>query len=177
MRKNVIWLLVAAVLLVAVSVSATVALLVSSSNPVVNTFTVGGVSITLKETTGSKYIMTPGVAVAKNPKVTVLAGSEKCWLFIKVEKENNFDTFCTYEIQDGWIALEGQEGVYYQMVGKNSGDQVFQVLKNDKIFIKETLTEEQLNAVTDHPDLIFTAYAAQSDGLATAAAAWQALNQ
>jgi hypothetical protein len=54
---------------------------------------------------------------------------------------------------------------------------VFQVLKNDKIFIKATLTEEQLNAVTDHPDLIFTAYAAQSDGLATAAAAWQALNQ
>lgn len=177
MRKSHIWLIVASALLLAVGVGVTVALLVSSSNPVVNTFTVGGVDITLTETTGTEYKMTPGVTVAKDPTVTVLANSEKCWLFVKAEKANDFDTFCTYEIQDGWTALEGQEGVYYQMVGKSSANQVFPVLKNNSVLIKNTITEEQLNAVTVNPTLTVTAYAAQSDGLTSVADAWRALNQ
>lgn len=176
MRKSHIWLIIAAVLLVTVSIGVTVAVLVASSKPVINTFTVGGVSITLTETT-TEYKMAPGVTVAKDPTVTVLANSEKSWLFVKVEKENDFDTFCTYEIQDGWTALEGQEGVFYQMVEQSSADQVFPVLKNNCVHIKDTLTEEQLNAITVNPTLTVTAYAAQTDGLATPAAAWRALNQ
>jgi len=175
MRKSLIGLIIALALLLAVSVGCTVALLVSSSNPVVNTFTVGGVDITLMETT-SEYKMTPGVTVPKDPTVTVLANSEKCWLFVKVEKENDFDTYCTYEIQDGWTALEGQAGVFYLMVEKSSANQSFPVLKNNSVRIRDTLTEEQLNAITVNPTLTVTAYAVQSDGFATPAAAWQALN-
>lgn len=175
MRKSLIGLIIALALLLAVSVGVTVALLVASSKPVVNTFTVGGVDITLTETT-TEYKMTPGVTVAKDPTVTVLGNSENCWLFVKVEKENDFDTFCTYEIQDGWTALEGQAGVFYQMVEKSSANQPFPVLKNDSVLIRDTLTEEQLNGVTVNPTLTVTAYAAQIDGLATPAAAWQALN-
>lgn len=176
MRKSHIWLIIAAVLLVTVSIGVTVAVLVASSKPVINTFTVGGVNITLTETT-TEYKMAPGVTVAKDPTVTVLANSEESWLFVKVEKENDFDTFCTYEIQDGWTALEGQEGVFYQMVEQSSANQVFLVLKNNCVHIKDTLTEEQLNAITVNPTLTVTAYAAQTDGLATPAAAWRALNQ
>ena len=175
MRKSLIGLIIALALLLAVSVGVTVALLVASSKPVVNTFTVGGVDITLTETT-TEYKMTPGVTVAKDPTVTVLGNSENCWLFVKVEKENDFDTFCTYEIQDGWTALEGQAGVFYLMVEKSSANQSFPVLKNNSVLIKDTLTEEQLNGVTVNPTLTVTAYAAQIDGLATPAAAWQALN-
>ena len=175
MRKSLIGLIIALALLLAVSVGVTVALLVASSKPVVNTFSVGGVDITLTETT-TEYKMTPGVTVAKDPTVTVLGNSENCWLFVKVEKENDFDTFCTYEIQDGWSALEGQAGVFYLMVEKSSANQSFPVLKNNSVLIKDTLTEEQLKGVTVNPTLTVTAYAAQIDGLATPAAAWQALN-
>lgn len=176
MRKSHIWLIIATVLVVVVSVGVTVALLVASSKPVINTFTIGGVDITLTETT-TEYKMAPGVTVAKDPTVTVLANSEKSWLFVKVEKENDFDTFCTYEVQDGWTALDGQEGVFYQMVENSSANQAFPVLKNNCVLVKDTLTEEQLNAITVNPTLVVTAYAIQDDGLGTAAAAWQALNQ
>lgn len=176
MRKSHIWLIIASVLLVAVSVGVTVALLVASSNPVVNTFTIGGVDITLTETT-TEYKLTPGATVAKDPTVTVLANSEKSWLFVKVEKEQDFDAYCTYELQDGWTALEGHSGIYYQLVEKSSENQVFPVLKNNCVLVKDTLTEEQLNAITANPTLTVTAYAIQDDSLGTATAAWQALNQ
>ena len=176
MRKSHIWLIIASVLLVAVSVGVTVALLVASSNPVVNTFTIGGVDITLTETT-TEYKLTPGAAVAKDPTVTVLGNSEKSWLFVKVEKEQAFDAYCTYEIRDGWTALEGHSGIYYQLVEKSSENQAFPVLKNNCVLVKDTLTEEQLNAITANPTLTVTAYAIQDDGLGTATAAWQALNQ
>ena len=177
MRKRYISLIVGAVLLIAVSVGATYALLVTSSNAVVNTFTVGGVDITLTETTGDKYIMTPGVEVPKDPTITVLANSEDCWLFVKLEKENDFDTFCTYEIADGWKAFDGDATVFYRLVRKSHTDQAFMVLKNNRISVKDSLTEEQLDLVKDNPKLNFVAYAVQSDGVTTIEEAWQALNQ
>ena len=177
MRKSYIWIIIVSVLLMAIGVGVTVAILVSSPKTVVNTFTVGGVSITLTETTGESYKLTPGVTVPKDPTVTVLASSEKSWLFVKVEKENAFDTFCVCEIQEGWTALEGQQGVYYRLVETSSADQAFPVLKNNSIYVKDTVTEEQLNVITVNPKLTFTAYAVQKDGFSTAAAAWQALHQ
>lgn len=177
MRKSLIWLIAASALLFAVGVGVTVALLVSSSNTVNNTFTVGAVSITLTETTGREYKMTPGVTVKKDPTVTVQSGSEGCWLFVKVEKANDFDSYCTYEMQDGWTALAGHDGVFYRAVEKSPANQAFPVLKNNSILIRDTLTEEQLNTVTEKPALKFTAYAVQSDGFASAYDGWQALNQ
>ena len=177
MRKRMTTLLIVAAVLVSVGVGTTVALLVAASNPVVNTFTVGGVDITLHETTGSEYTMTPGVTVEKDPTVTVRANSEHSWLFVKVEKSRGFDTFCTCEMEAGWTALAGQAGVYYRTVGKSTSDQHFPVLKDNAIHISSSLTEEQLNAVTENPTLSITAYAAQSDGIATAADAWQVLNE
>lgn len=177
MRKGYVWLLIAAILLVTVSIGVTVALLVASSNTVVNTFTIGGVDISIEESTGDRYIMTPGVKVPKDPTVTVLANSEGCWLFVKVEKENGFDTFCEYEIAEGWSALDGYDGVFCRMVNKSSSDQVFSVLSNNSISVKDSLTEEQLNAVINNPKLNVAAYAAQKDGVASAADAWKALNQ
>ena len=177
MRKSHIALLIAAVLLMAISAGVTVALLVSSSNTVVNTFTIGGIEISLEETTGDKYVMTPGVKVPKDPTVTVRANSENCWLFVKLEKENDFDTFCTYEIEDGWKIFEGDTTVFYRMVARSNVDQAFLVLKNNCISIKDTLTEEQLDSVKDNPKLNLIAYAVQSDGVTTIEEAWKALNQ
>ena len=177
MRKSYAWLIISAILLFTIGVGVTVALLVSSSNTVVNTFTVGSIDISLRETTGDTYVMAPGVDIPKDPAVTVIANSESCWLFVKVEKENGFDRFCDYETADGWSSLGGYEGIFYRAVEKSGHAQVFSVLKNNCIQINENVTEEQLNALTSYPTLDFTAYAIQSDGFDNAHDAWEALDQ
>lgn len=177
MRKSRIWLIVVSAVLLAISAGVTVALLTSSSYTVKNTFTAGEVSITLKETTGSEYKMTPGATVKKDPVVTVKAGSEDCWLFVKIEKSSNFDTYCSFAVSDGWTSLAGHGDVYYRKVEKSETDVAFQILKDDSFSVRDTVTEELLNAVTVNPTLSFTAYAAQSDVLETAHDAWRILEQ
>ena len=82
-------------ILVIGAVGGTLAWLTDKTDPVTNTFTVGNVDITLAETTGKTYKMVPGQTITKYPKVTVEAGSEECWLFVKIEKSTNYDNFMT----------------------------------------------------------------------------------
>ena len=149
--KKKVWLSVAAIALVlCCAIGGTLAWLSAKTDPVKNTFTVGDINIDLTETTGETYKMVPGNTLGKDPKVTVKAGSEACWLFVKVDKSANFDTFMTYAIADGWTALSGVDGVYYRDV-----------------------TKQQLQAVTGSlPTMTFTAYAVQQDNIADAATAW-----
>ena len=158
----------------AVSVGGTVAWLTAKTNPVVNTFTAGDINITLEETTGNTYKMVPGNTIEKDPKVTVEAGSEASWLFVKVEKSTNFDTFMTYAIADGWTALPGVDGVYYREVQQTFVPLSFSVIKNNQVQVKEGVTKQQLNALATgtYPTLTFTAYAVQKDNIADAATAW-----
>lgn len=176
-RKKNFLLIITVLSILTVSVGATLAYLVAASQPVINTFTVGDVGIALTETTGSQYIMAPGIDIPKDPVVTVQTGSEECWLFVKVEKENAFDQYCTYTIADGWTALTGEEGIYYRQVGKTSVNQQFHLLHNDRVWVKDTLTEEQLAAITTPPTLTFTAYAIQNESFASPQDAWDALHQ
>lgn len=177
MRKSHIWLIIAVSLLLMLGVGTTVALLVASTNTVANTFTIGNVGITLTETTGNEYKIIPGATVKKDPVVTVLSGSDSCWLFVKVEKNSTFDSYCTYEVQDEWTSLPGHEGIYYQKVDSPRENMTFPILENNCIRIKDTVTKEQLSILTIHPILQFTAYGVQSDGVDTAHDAWQIINQ
>lgn len=193
MKKRTLTILIAVVLVVACAVGGTLAWLKTQTTPVVNTFTAGDINITLAETT-TEYKMVPGNDIRKDPKVTVKAGSEDCWLFVKVDKsvastepeKKAFDDYLTYAIADGWKALTGVEGVYYREVsatidngidedGKTiSVDAVFSVLNGDKVSVKDTVTKEMLNALNDNncPTLTFTAYAIQKDNITTVADAW-----
>ena len=173
MKKRWIWLAVTAAVLLSVAVGTTLALLIASSNRVDNTFTVGNVEIALSETTGDTYKLIPGVTLDKDPRVTVKAKSEDCWLFVKVERSVGFDRYCRYELADGWIALAGHSDVYYRRVAKAGVDLVFHVLHNDRVMVYDTVTEEQLAAIGRVPTLTVTAYAVQSRGVDTAADAWQ----
>lgn len=168
--------LLALVLILGVAAGSTVAWLVAKTDPVVNTFTYGDINITLEESTGSNYKIIPGVNIAKDPKVTVKAGSEACWLFVKVEEKGNFVADkVTYAIADGWNALDGQTGVYYREVPAATDDTGFDVLKNNTITVSDQLTKTEIQNLTGAdktPTLTFTAYAVQKDGIADAAAAW-----
>lgn len=172
--------LLALVLVFGCAVGGTFAWLTAKTDPVVNTFTYGDINIDLAETTGSGYKIIPGVNIEKNPKVTVKAGSEACWLFVKVEEEN-WPTFTetdntakiAYDIALGWTELEGVSGVYYREVGAVTADTSFEVIKDNVITVSENLTKDEVNAVVaGHPKLTFTAYAVQRDGIDDAADAW-----
>lgn len=173
--------LLALVLVFGCAVGGTFAWLTAKTDPVVNTFTYGDINIGLAETTGSGYKIVPGVDIRKDPKVTVKAGSEACWLFVKVDEENWLSfkeadgktAKIAYEIESGWTKLEGQNGVYYREVGAAAADTSFEVIKGNVITVSENLTKTEVNTVvTVQPKLTFTAYAVQKDGVATAADAW-----
>ena len=165
--------LLALVLVIGCVAGGTVAWLVAKTEPVVNTFTYGNINIALAENTGTNYKVIPGTNIEKNPKVTVTAGSEACYLFVKVEKVGMF-TGMSYEIADGWTALEGENGVYYRQVGSVTADTSFEVIKGNEITVSETLTKE--NIPTANPTLKITAYAVQQENIADAATAWKAAN-
>ena len=178
--------LLALVLVIGCVAGGTVAWLVAKTDPVVNTFTYGDIKIELAETTGPNYKIVPGVDISKDPKVTVKANSEACWLFVKVEKTGTFvDGKVTYAIADDWTKLTGVDSVdnvYYREVGAVTADTSYYVLKgsteypNGVVTVSENLTKDEIKNITSKPTLTFTAYAVQKEGSADAAAAWAKAN-
>lgn len=156
----------AAVLAGAVSlgciVGGSLAWLTARTEPVENIFTIGNIAIDLAETT-EDYKMVPGCSIAKDPTVTVKADSEACWLFIRAEKSADFDSFLEFEVADGWTALSGENGVFYRLVSQKTAAQVFPVLKDNAVSVKDTVTKTMLDGLTsgNYPTLTFTAYAVQ----------------
>lgn len=174
-------LVLALALIVGVAGGATFAWLTATSDTVTNTFTYGDINITLGETTGSDYKIIPGVDIEKDPLVTVEAGSEACWLFVKVEEEGTFvANKVTYSIADGWTKGDGTKipaNVYYRAVDAVKNDTDFAVLKDNKIYVSDTLTKIDISGIptTTPTKLSITAYAIQKDGMDTAAQAWAAI--
>lgn len=177
-------LLLALVLVVGGVIGGTLAWLTATTTPVQNTFTTSDIDITLTETTGTTYKMVPGNTIAKDPKVTVVANSEKCYLYVKLEKSTNFDSFMTYEMASGWTALTGVDGVFYREVNASNTDQEFGVLKDDKVTVLDTVTKGMMDAIeagtAPAPTLTVTAYASQymknNTESFTAAEAWANIN-
>ena len=163
MKKKVLICVVAVVLVLCCAVGGTIAWLTATTEPVVNIFTVGDINIDLSESENLNLKMVPGNTIAKDPKVTVLEGSEKCYLFVKLEKSGNFDSFLTCEIADGWTPLDGVDNVYYRTVEASDAAQEFQVLAGNEVTVLGTVTKEMMNALTEptYPKLTVTAYASQ----------------
>lgn len=173
------------VLAMLIGIAGTLAYLKDSTDPVVNTFTSSDVSITLVEgasewddedgdTRTNSYKMVPGATINKDPKVTVLADSEACYVFVEVVKSGNFDTYMEYTMAEGWTQVPNVSGVYYRQVSASTADQPFDVLLNNQITVKSTVTKanmQLIDGVGDNdqlaPTLTFTAYAIQSENLNT----------
>ena len=172
MKKKSLALVLALAMIVVCVVGGTLAWLIATTGSVTNTFTYGDINIKLEETDATvsadgsatkEFKMIPGYTIDKDPKVTVKAGSEKCYLFVKVDKSANFDTFMTYDMADGWTALDGVNGVYYRVVDTAGMGTAYSVLKDDKVTVSGDVTKAMLNALTEatQPTLTFTAYACQ----------------
>ena len=185
MKKKALALLAALVLVIGCIIGGTLAWLTDKTGAVVNTFSTSDINIKLEETTGTDYKMVPGYTIAKDPQVTVLAGSEKCYLFVKLEKSQNFDTYLEYAIADGWTQGNGTDipaNVYYRVVEASNSDQAFDVIKDNQVTVKDTVTKSMMNDLTEatYPKLTVTAYASQLHQNATteftAAKAWANVN-
>ena len=176
-RKLIIAL--ALCLALALGIGGTMAYLTATTTAVENVFTIGKVGLTLTEPEGEKanyeFKMVPGNTIKKDPKVTVTAGSEDCWLFVKLVKANNFDTYLTYAMADGWTELTGVEGVagvYYRKVTQSETAQEFAVLANNQVTVRNTVAQSDSFVA---PTLTISAAAIQQANIADAATAYDNL--
>lgn len=165
-------------LMVFSSIGGSVAWLMDKTDPIKNEFTYGNIEITLEETTGREYKMTPGNTLAKDPKITVQADSEDCWLFVKVEESENLGEYISYSIGNGWMALDGVPGVYYREVDNSAENVTYSVLAGDRVKVNDSITKEMMDKLdsANYPTLTLTGYAVQRDAnitdIDTAAEAW-----
>lgn len=178
MKKKSFIMALALVLVFAVAVGGVVAWLTDKTGPVKNTFTVGDINITLTETDAvagensyeKSYKMIPGTTLGKDPTVTVVGGSEACWLFVKVEKGNNPDNYLEYSIDNTvWTAVPGHNGFYYCKVTANDADKTFNVLTGNTVKVKDAVTKDMIKGLTEetYPTLTFTAAAVQQENITT----------
>ena len=188
--KKTLVIILALTVTMVTAAGGTLAFLYGTQN-VKNTFTYGDIQIDLEETdTGldpdqnpdtNQYPMLPGQPIHKDPKVTVYAGSLDCWLFVELTESWNFADYLSYTVADGWEPLEGVPGVFCRAVDAMAESQTFPVIKDDLIYMKESVTLGQLATLTDadYPTLTIKAYAIQRSAAieetATAQAAWALL--
>lgn len=186
MKKKILVSSAAVILALCLVIGGTMAWLVDDTAEVKNTFTVGDINIELKETTGTSYKMVPGSSINKDPKVTVKANSEACYLFVKIDESSNFDDFITYAIADGWtfyntaatgssIDTATNDSYYiYRTVAASTSDTSFSVLSGDTVSVKGTVEKSAMEALTatTYPTLKFKAYAVQSANVADVATAY-----
>lgn len=201
-------LVLCAILLVVGSVMGTLAYLQMSTQTVTNTFTVGNVKITLTErkmqndgvtasdiridvtnnAANNAYKLIPGKNYTKDPKVTVVADSEACYVFVKVENgisaieiaANDGDTIVEQMANNGWTSLPDVANVYYKQVDATTAKSGTTLPIFDTFTIDDNANNNAIwNLLTDDnsdndPVIAITAYAIQSEGFNNAQEAWEA---
>lgn len=201
--KEIVALLLCAVLLIGASVAGTLAFLTSTAT-VTNSFTVGkvvlgedgkagldeakvdeyGVAVTpAARVTENTYKLIPGHTYTKDPTVHVGANSEACWLFVKVENGIANIEAATATGEDPYTNIAGQ--IVAKGWTKLDGE--------TNIYYKEAAKTGDTGAdyivfgnfrlatnaaVSDYASekITVTAYAIQKDGLSVAEA-WAALKE
>lgn len=186
MKTKKTLLALCAVLLIAATVFGTLAYL-TSADKVTNTFTVGKVAITLDEAPvdvygevvegnrvdANAYKLIPGHEYTKDPTVHVEAGSELCYVFVKVENgiseiEDATNTIAAQITANGWTALPDVAGVYYKE------DVTAANAENLVVFSSFTVADNANVAAYADAEIVITAYAVQDDGLSLTEA-WSAV--
>ena len=180
--KKALLLSLCAVMLVTASVLGTMAYL-TSTDEVVNTFTVGNVAITLDETDvdnstpgendrdqANEYKLMPGKEYVKDPIVHVDADSEDCYLFVKVANGiadiEDTKTVAEQMKDKGWVAVDEANDIYVYTTD-NTNPEVVKGGDNVTVFESFTIKGDVNNEIlASHAGkkINVTAYAIQADG-------------
>lgn len=130
----------------------------------------------------NEYKLVPGKTYTKDPIVSVTAGSEACWLFVKVQNDI-FDieggtTIAGQITNNGWTLLQEsndkKESVYYRSVAAD----VAQAGDNFNVFGGFTIKGDVTGVTMTNyagAKITVTAYAIQADGFTEVADAWSTL--
>ena len=191
--KKTLTVLLALVLVIAMSVAGTMAYL-TSTDSVTNTFSVGNVKITMDELDtdhdnntadnvpqpdgsvrdkANSYKLIPGAPYVKDPTIHVDANSEECWLFVQgtneiaaIEDQSN--TVASQMETIGWSPVADATNVYAykDKVPAGSSVVVFNGFTIDGDVTNTTL------ATYNGKTIVVKAYAVQADGFDSAADAW-----
>lgn len=180
-------LVVSLVLIAATAVSPTFSWLSAQTDPVVNTFAGGAISLIVDEApvgpdgvqidgdrvTANRYKYVAGAQLDKDPTPTVLKGSDECYVFLCLE--NNLNDLFALNIQtDAWkqVAVSGNRTLYAYAARVNAeaaeADVVLTPLFT-KVSVSEDLTAADIEALGEKT-LCVTAYAVQTEALSVEAA-------
>lgn len=175
--RKFLMLLASALLLVSVTVGATVAYLTAQTQVVTNTFTVGNVALTLNESKvdlygvkdenaepvmANTYKLIPGHTYTKDPTVHIDGSSENGWLFVKVvngiaaiEAEGN--TTIANQMAANWAEIDASKGIYAYKAVVTPG-------QNVTVFNSFTLAGTADVASYKDASITIQAYLVQADG-------------
>lgn len=182
-RKGVatktMFMILAVVLIVGISVGGTLAWLTATSGPVTNTFTTSDIDITLEETFNTdsnkdgvndcwKAQMIPGYSYTKDPEVTVSVDSVDCYLFVKFVEEGNPSTYLEYTstltTANGWTQGDGTNiptNVWYRKVMSTDTTRSWALLKDNTVTVSSTGVTKDNMSTAAQAKLTYTAYASQ----------------
>lgn len=187
-------LLLAVVLLIGCVAGGTIAYLIAAPKTVTNTFVAGDIGdLTLTETdakgnavTSREFIVTPGVDITKDPKVSFSGHNVDAYVFVKVDANSwtitdNKTYSCingkvTWSVSSDWqfVKQDGNSYIYSKAATANTDLTSVSVINNDTITVSHTIVQTELTEGSV-PTLTFTAYAIQKDSFTDAAAAWAAI--
>lgn len=172
--------ILAVVLLLGGALTTSLAWLTSAPGSVANTFTVGDVNITLTESNNAQTIeVIPGVTYVKDPIVTVKAGSEDCYVFVKVDVANNdlgnSKECLQFTYATGWQTLTSESDsnkvILYKTVDTSTADVTLPILQGDAnvtngangvVSVNADFLKTDLDKISGKaPTLTFTAFAIQ----------------
>ena len=195
--RRILLLVSCAVLLISLSVGATLAYLTSQTGTVTNTFTVGEVKITLDEAkvdaygnlvegaargTTNTYKLIPGHSYTKDPTVHVDAASENCIVFVKIENEISAieaagtTTIAAQMDALGWDVVDAANGIYCKC---DADGAPLVIAGGTDVIVFGTFTLDTHADVSAYAGktVKITGYAIQADGFSgkSAADVWSAL--
>lgn len=180
--KNYLIAILMVVVIAVCTITPTFSWLSSKSENVVNTFAGGAISIVLDEspvdakghkidgarvnTNSYKYV--PGAELDKDPRPTVLKGSEPCYVFICVENELS-DKFSLNIDTKSWNEVKKSDNktlyIYKESVDalESKEDIILEPIFT-KVFVSEELTAEDIEKLGERT-LKATAYAVQTESM------------
>lgn len=175
-HKKILYICLAFILSVGCVISGAFALMSYKTEKVTNTFVIGDINLTLKESDNLSFKLTPNATLKKDPKLTVLADSVDSYVFVEIEESENLDSFVSYSVADGWIPLDGYPNIYYRNYSSTETNITYSVLLNDSVTVKD-YSKDDISSVSDKPTLSFIGYAIQKEGVETPESAWIILTE
>ena len=145
-----------------------------------------------------KWVITPGVDMIKNAVVNFEGSEMACYVFCEIKTkgwsrldENSFafsgggENILGWAVNDNWKFLSGNgnEAVYYRIVGANAVLQADVLADGGKITVSENITKTQLDSLPKDMQIKISATAVQYNGFSEgeytekqrALAAWEAV--